>query len=704
MTLHYSMLHLPKNPAFQPREADNRVGYFNVYYRDLGRQGDEEPYTRYISRWHVEKADPSLKLSPAKQPIVWYIEHTVPIRYRRFVREGIESWNQAFEDIGILDAVEVYQQDATTGAYMNLDPEDARYNFFRWNTSNQGYAIGPSRSDPRTGEIVDADVVWHAGLTNAVMGMLQNPSGDLAVHGMHPETLAWLDEHPEWDPRLRLASSGERARLELERERRLAETSVDERTLLGLGDPGTRRALLADRALGSHAGACKIGEHLALNLALFSAAFDAGMVTDEAGEDVDLLDGLPEEFLGGMIRYISAHEVGHTLGLQHNFAASTIRSLSEINSEGMAGTPFIASVMEYAAPNINADDGEVQGDYATPGVGPYDRWAIAFGYGDAKDRDAVLARVAEPDHVFLNDISMTGPDPRAQTWDMGADPLDFCESRMRLIRDLRTRLAGDLVEDGEPWRKARDRFGALLGNHLQTLLIASRWLGGTYVHWDFKGDPNGRDPLTDVEPEKQRRALSFLMENAFQDEAFGLSPELVRKLGVQYFPDAPGYRALSSDANFEVHDTVAGVQATALSLVMNPTKLRRIYDNEFRTQGQEGAVTLAEVFGSISSAVWSELDQEGSGSYTAGRPMISSLRRNLQREHLERLVDLAQPSDAASASMRTIASLSTHALRVLRRKIAGLQGDLDPYTEAHLDDVATRVERALDAVYVVRGR
>jgi len=714
VSLHYSLRALPKNPGFEPREADNRVGYFNVYYREMGRPESEEPYTRYITRWHIEKADPSLHLSPPKKPLVWYIEHTTPIRYRRHVRDGILAWNKAFERIGIVDAIEVYQQDATTGAYMDIDPEDARYNFFRWNSSTQGYAIGPSRWDPRTGEILDADVVWHMGLLTGVRGMLKELSGDVAMTGMHPETIQWLDEHPEWDPRIRLAPAAERGRLIEARRAKLAAMSDAERTVEALADPATQSALLAHgRVTGQSGGECKIGDHLALNVSLLSSAFQGGLLDEdeeedeeeeEQKEDIPMLDGLPEAFIGGMIRYISAHEVGHTLGLQHNFGASTIRSLADINSEAMKGQPFIASVMEYAGVNINKDDGEVQGDYATPSIGPYDEWAIAFGYGPAKDREKVLAQVADPDHVFLNDISTIGPDPRAQTWDMGADPLNFAESRMRIVQELRGKITDELVEDGEPWRKARDRYHALLSNQVMAMVVAQRWIGGSYVHWDYKGDPNGRDPVTNVEVEKQRRALEFVIENSFRDEAFGLTPELLHKLGTQYWPDAPGYDAIMDDPSYEVHDTVSGIQATALSILLGPTRLRRIYDNEFRTRGEEDVLTLVELFDTIHEAVWSEL-AEKSGSYSARRPMISSLRRNLQREHTERLIDLSMPDDGASASARTIANLAVAKLRTIHESIEarGEEG-LDPYTSAHLADCATRIEKALESVYVANGR
>ena len=158
------------------------------------------------------------------------------------------------------------------------------------------------------------------------------------------------------------------------------------------------------------------------------------------------------------------------------------------------------------------------------------------------------------------------------------------------------------------------------------------------------------------------------------------------------------------DPSYEVHDTVSGIQATALSILLGPTRLRRIYDNEFRTRGEEDVLTLVELFDTIHEAVWSEL-AEKSGSYSARRPMISSLRRNLQREHTERLIDLSMPDDGASASARTIANLAVAKLRTIHESIEarGEEG-LDPYTSAHLADCATRIEKALESVYVANGR
>jgi len=698
VTLHWSFLDFPENKKFKPRQADDRVGFFNVYYDEMGDLGSDEPYHRYITRWDIEKADPKLNMSPPKNPLVWYIESTTPIRYRRYVREGILSWNKAFEKVGIYNAIEVYQQDAVTGAHMDKDPEDARFNFFRWNTSNQGYAIGPSRWDPRTGQIVDADVVWHAGLLNAVINAFyKNVTIPAAMQGFTPETIAWLDEHPQWDPRVRLAPPAVRDRMLSQRR-----AAIDHRAPAAPPDAGAAAFSVNSEAqyLDQYKNVqCQIGEYVAMNIALYSAVVDSGMAND--ADDGDRIDGVPEAFMGPMVRYLTAHEVGHTLGLQHNFGASTIRTLDEINNS--AGEPYIASVMEYCAANV-VPPGQTQGPFATTGIGPYDEWAIAFGYGDPKNRDEILAGVSDPDHIFLSPYAMIGPDPRAQVWDLGADPLDFAERQIALVESLRSSLVEKLVKDGQPWSRARQRYNALLGTHVQSLAIAARWVGGSYTHWDRKGDPGDRSPIEDVPADTQRRALKLVMDHAFKDGAFGLTPDMIRKFGLQYWPDDPGFGAVLQDPSYNIHDTIAGVQAAAMTMIMNPTTLRRVYDNEFRTADEANPITLSEVFNEVVDEVWSELDEPSRGSYSAIKPKISSFRRNLQREHLERLIDLTLLRDAASPSARTIANLSRLTLSQVNAKLKKMadRGGLDDYTLAHCMDCSRRIEKALDGVYIYK--
>ena len=536
--LTYSFGKLQGTPGYTPRKADPRVGYFYNWHHDYARAANRDVTDRYIIRWNLEKADPKLKMSPPKEPIIWYIEHTTPVRFRRYVREGILMWNQAFVEIGIVNAVEVYQQDAGTGAHMEKDPEDARYNFFRWNASDQGYAIGPSRTNPLTGEILDADVVWHQGLTRALRNMLESLSEDLVDETFSPETLAWLDEHPDWDPRVRLATPARREQM-LRRRAIAAERAVTE-DLYGPQHPWTHSINDPTNT------ACRMGRMLSLEFALVDAAMVAG-VLDTDGEE--LLDVLPEQYMGPMIRYISAHEVGHCMGLQHNMAASSIRTLKEINTEGYDG-PIVGSVMDYVAVNLNHELGEVQGPFAPLALGPYDLWAIACGYGPEEGLDEVLARVGEPDLVFVSQLAMgVGSDPRNMTWDLGANNLNFAE---------------------------------------------------------------------------------------------------------------------------------------------------------YRAQDAEDVFTLAEVVKTVTDSIWSECAEPSSGRFSARAPMVSSFRRNLQREHVGRLVDLALLPDVPSPALRTISSMATQELRRIDTfAAAALKSSPDPYTDAHLADIRTRIRKTLDAAYVI---
>ena len=668
MKLAYSIGTLEGTPGFKPRTADNRVGYFYNWHQDFAEPNADDVTKRYITRWNLEKADPSLTLSPAKQPVVWYIEHTAPVKYRRFIRDGILAWNEAFERIGILGAMEVYQQDAGTGAHMDIDPEDARYNFFRWNTSDQGYAIGPSRTNPHTGEILDADVVWHQGLTRAVRSMLANLAEDVAQQTMTPETLAFLAEHPSWDPRIRLAEPAQRAEL-------YARHAAGEVLFEAHAHEPHDGSEFTDGFMNS---ACRMGSMLSMNMGLAAAAFDGGLI--ETGDGEDLFDGLPESYVGQMIRYIVAHEVGHCIGLQHNFSASTIRTLEEINQPGYDG-PIMSSVMEYAAPNINAGDGSVQGPWMQMGVGPYDIWAIAFGYGPESERDAVLAQATVPDHRFGSQLATLGPDPRVNTWDMGAEPLDFARSRMRLVTELRGKLIDSLVDEGDSWARARQRYQQLLGTHFVTLNMAARYLGGSYINAFNKGDADAPEPVTAVPATLQREALAFLIENSFNEEAFGITPELMRHFGKEYWYDPAGISTLLQDPAYTVHDVIGGVQAAALTFVMNPTTLRRVYDNQFR-DGRD-AFALTELVTTVTDAAWSDTKS------------ASTFQQNLQREHLERLITLALLRDFGSPSLRAISSLARAELTRIKSRVSGAGAS------AHLTDVRERIDRTLEAAYVV---
>jgi hypothetical protein len=175
-------------------------------------------------------------------------------------------------------------------------------------------------------------------------------------------------------------------------------------------------------------------------------------------------------------------------------------------------------------------------------------------------------------------------------------------------------------------------------------------------------------------------------------------------MGKEYWYDPQGQGELTQDASYSVHDLVGGLQAMGLSLLLNPVRLRRVHDNEFRTAGAGDAFTLAELLTSVTDAVWKECKSAPAGSYTAARPLCSSFRRNLQWEHTGRLVDLVLVKDTPSPAVRAITTLAAQELRAIdsMAKDASTHS-LDPASKAHLSELSTRIEKALDAAYVKKG-
>jgi hypothetical protein len=734
-SFHWSVSRLPENTGYKPREADERVGYFTTSFRDLGKFRDDKKWVRYVNRWNIEKRDPNLRLSPPKQPIVFYVDHKVPVRYRRYVREGILAWNKAFEKIGIADAIEVYYQDASTGANMDKDPEDVRYNFVRWLANDQGTAIGPSRTDPRTGQILDADVVLTDGWIRHFWHQSNELLPEIAMTGLSAETLAWLDRNPQWDPRVRLADPSVRDFVLAQRSQRgvaryggipaggdQAPVGTTFGTTFGTGPadglvnaPSQFNGLcMAARGKGMDVAFMRMNleimEELAAEPEDGAKKDDKDPKKDEKKKDKEkdeLIDGIPEWFLGPMLADLTSHEIGHTLGLRHNFKASSIYPLAKINSYEIKGEKaFAGSVMDYIPVNINKDAGPVQGDYAMRGLGPYDYWAIEYGYTLADPKD-VLKKVGDAELVYLTDEDVGGPDPLARPYDFAADPLDYANNQMRLVEYYRARLIEKFVKDGESWAKARRGFGITLNQQMQCIGFMAPWVGGAHVNRARKGDAGAKGPLEVVPADKQRAALKFVMDHAFRDAAFGLTPDVLRYMTVDKWADQGGMRDLFEESAFPVHDRVMGIQATALTLLLNPTTLRRVYDNEFRVPKDQDTLTLPELMNAVGAEIWSELDKPESRAFTARDPMISSLRRNLQREHLSRLIDLSMPDGLSGAAARPIANLATVALRDLRARIdkvvdvkAGNKRGVDDYTYAHLAEAALRIDKALDAQYL----
>ncbi|MEM8667359.1 MAG: zinc-dependent metalloprotease [Planctomycetota bacterium] len=758
-TLHYSFSEVPMtSTGFKPRKADERVGYFTTTYSDLSKYTDNETKIRYINRWHLEKRDPKLKLSPPKEPIRFYVEHTAPVRYRRWIKAGVDYWNKAYEKVGLVDAIVIEYQDAVSGAHMEKDPEDVRYNFIRWLNNDIGTAIGPSRVHPSTGEILDADIVLTDGWIRHFNFNFEDLMPKLAMEGMSPETLAWLGDHPRWDPRVRLARPEQQNYLKARYARQAQQPMAGFK--MAQADP----TLLGDDEfdglygrISQKNGLCMAASGRSLDLALTRMNWALTLLDDEAKkgkdkkkkdkdeeekdgddedesdeeesdedesddddsddddeeteeevaeekkEEGDLLDGMPEWFVGPLLADLVAHEVGHTLGLRHNFKASGLYSLEEINSEEMKGKKtFTASVMDYSPINYRLEAGEVQGDFGMIDIGPYDFWAIEYGYTfDEGSLPKLLKRCSEPELQYATDEDTSGPDPLARRYDFSKDPLDYAQEQMKLVKLYRERILDKFVKDGDSWAKARRGYELTISLQTRSVSMMANWIGGAFVNRDKKGDPGDRAPVQVVPAEQQRAALEFVIQNTFKDEAYGLTPELLERMSVEQWLDGGSFSA--NEATWPIHDRILGVQASALTMIMNPTTLRRVYDNELRLPESEDTLTLPELLSEVNKAVWTELGEDCPPNRNDRKPMISSLRRNLQREHMQRLLDLVLESSDSTAAYKPISNLARAELRTLSSRIAAALDrcgkKMDAYTNAHLTETKERIDRALEAGY-----
>lgn len=777
-TLHYSFSEVPEEGGYRPRKSDERIGYFTTAYSDLGKYKEDEVKTRFINRWRLEKRDPKLTISPPVRPIRFYVEHTTPVRYRRWLKQGVEYWNKAFEKVGFADAIEIYYQDASTGAYMDLDPEDVQYNFIRWLNNNAGTAIGPSRVHPLTGEILDADIILTDGWIRHFDIQFDKLMPEVATEGMGPETLAWLANHPKWDPRMLFAKPADR--------RHLSSIINVTAAMPNGGHPMTR---VDPNLMGSNPydglvgrtsqvnGLCLAARGMQLQTAFGQLAFnmfsadelnnviqeadeeekkdeekkDEAKKGDEKKEDVkkedgdkpaadekakeeankdkdkkedadkdkekdkdkkeeakkdepkeDMLDGMPESFIGPLLAELVAHEVGHTLGLRHNFKSSSVYSLETINSDEVKSKkPLAGSVMDYLPINMPLEVGNAKGDYTMIGIGPYDFWAIEYGYTPEESKlDGILQQCAKPELQYLTDEDTSGPDPLARRYDYSANPLDYANNQMKKIKKFRDRLLERHVAKGESWAKAREGYELTLAMQTQAVSMMANWVGGAFVNRDKKGDPGDRRPIEPVPAKAQRDALQFVILNSFRDEAYGLTPKILERMTVDKWWD--DQNSVSDDSTFPVHDRVLSMQASTLTMLMNPTTLRRVFDNEQLVAADQEALVLPDFMDILLKEIWSELDNKPEGEVTARKPRISSLRRNLQREHMERLIDLAITEDG-NAAMKPISTLAVMQLREINRKIANTleaREALDPYSQAHLSEAANRITRALEGQYI----
>jgi hypothetical protein len=665
LKVRYSLSRLPVNNGYRPRLADERVGYFITAYQDLSDDSPREPFVRYVERWHLEKQDPTAPLSPVKQPIVFWIENTVPLEYRDAVQDGVLMWNTAFEQAGLQNAIVVKQMPKNA----TWDPADVRYNTIRWMAAFDSpfLGMGPSRVNPLTGEILDADILIDASFSR----FLKRQFRSLAQRNQ----IRFL-------PSLMKAT----------------------------GNPNLCSYGLDVRYLKRQAGVATPVPNLRLPLQWISnydlcygleasRQFSVGAMAVTMLHDAPLNSPDMKQYVQQFLRMLVAHEVGHTLGLRHNFRGSTMLSPAELNNPEITRRKGLsASVMDYIAVNL-APPGIPQGDYFSQVVGPYDRWAIAYGYtpSDARTPQAELRlleeiarRAPEPDLAYATDEdTFSGLDPQAQAFDLSGDLLSYAPEQLDVARQMWQRLNQRYPSRGESFNDVRVMFDEIFTYYYQYASFLTTYIGGQSFNRFRAGDASGRLPFEPVAPEKQRQALALLNTQVFAPDAFRFPPEFINKLAPSrwwHWGEEPEIVPL----DYPIYDRILLLQSFILWDLLSYDRIARLRDAELR-QPNAQTLTIPELFTSLQTAIWQEVLQP------KGTLHLSSLRRGLQREYLNQLTDMVLRRSGVPEDGRTLAWYSLKQLRGSLDDALRRGGDMDLATRAHLEETRDRILKTLDA-------
>ena len=610
----HSLIEMPDND-YQPRMADARLGSFNQRITDL-TSTKSAPYRDVINRWHLVKQDPDAAVSDPVEPITWWIENTTPVEWRPLIEAAALEWNKAFEKAGFSNAVAVKTQPDDA----DWDAGDLRYNVLRWTSSPNppfgGY--GPSFANPRTGQLLGADIMLEYSFLNRSTLARELIQGESA--GQHP--LLWPELHT-----------------------------------------------------------CAINNVLGMGTAFAASAID--MVGGDAA--------IEEQLRRDRMYYLILHEIGHTLGMNHNMKATQILDREQIQNPDVLQSGILAgSVMDYPAVNYAPTEAE-QTLFYTIAPGPYDDWYIEYAYSpglsdpdqEAERLAAIAARSSQPELVFGNDADDmrspgTGLDPRVNIYDLSSDSIGYAASQMELMQRTLNKMAAWEPEAGDSYQQVVDGASLIIRLWGISAGVMSRWVGGVYVDRSVVGQEGGSEPLTPVERDQQKRAMAMLAEHLFSPSAFDVEGALWQ----QTAPERRGFDHYGYTEDPKVHEAVLAGQKRVLDHMLHPVVLKRIVDTGL--YGNE--YPLDEMLPDLTAAIFAA-DQDTS---------VNAFRRNLQAEYVDRLgrIVTAGDSDGFDTSAQAMALYELDQLAAMLSE----RPDSDTVTQAHTRYLSLKIEAIIEAL------
>ena len=591
----HALLPMP-DEGFTPRADDPRIGFFTTNVDDLTGV-TSTPWRDMIHRWRLEKKDPEAAMSEPVEPITWWIENTTPEEFRPIIKAGVEKWNLAFEPLGFKNAVVVKVQPDTA----DWDAGDVRYNVLRWTASPtppfSGY--GPSFVNPRTGEILGADIMLEYG---GMVGRLWRAEV-FSKAGMIEDAMD--EEYAELDAELEHRSS---------------------------------REVLAEQMSRCHAGTI-----MGRNSLLAAAAMRAYNFTDEEHA----------EFVRQTLHRLVLHEVGHTLGMSHNMHASTMLSPDELkDADVVAVNGMCNSVMEYPAINF-ARNPEEQTLFYDDSPGPYDKWVIEYGYSvGLEDPQAeeerlatILERSTDPLLQFGNDAddmrgTGRGINPDVNIYDLSSDPVAYASERCDLVNDLLPSLVENFASGVDSHQEVLRAYYALTGEYATQLRVMTRQIGGVRYNRATPAQLDGKAPFTPVAEADQKAAMAALRTYAFAPDAFDAQADVLAYLQSQ----RRGFGFFGRNEDPRIHARVAGAQFGALAQLVHPNVLMRILDSGLYGNTYD----LAEYMEDLTDAVFKADRRTSVNTYRQGlqlmyvRALIASLSEKSRLNSVAQSVVLAQ--------------------------------------------------------------